>query len=69
MFLFGQNPSYLPSNKILDIFSSLILNVLCAGSSAVEQEPFKLVAVGSIPTQRTNIKIPCLWDFYVKSLT
>ena len=29
----------------------------CAGSSVVEQEPFKLVVVGSIPTQRT-IKHP-----------
>ena len=26
----------------------------CAGSSVVEQEPFKLVVVGSIPTRRTR---------------
>jgi hypothetical protein len=29
----------------------------CAGSSMVEQEPLKLMDVGSIPTQRTNYTV------------
>ncbi len=37
-----------------DTISSLV-KILCAGSSVVEQEPFKLVVVGSTPTQRTKL--------------
>ena len=40
------------------------INVLCAGSSAVEQETLNLLAVGSIPTQRTK-KRPRVWSLFM----
>jgi hypothetical protein len=46
----GFQYDLLPLEKNTDIFVASF----CAGSSVVEQEPFKLVVVGSIPTQRTK---------------
>lgn len=37
--------------------SAGVQSVVWAGSSVVEQEPFKLLAVGSIPTPLTNFAL------------